>query len=325
MQTIDFLHKVLNHLYLGMSQVAERVPMGGAYWMEMSIAMMSQRIFNEYKQYFAPASGQAEDICLAWIDLLGQFGSVDNEAFGFKTINETVNISVESKECNYQDYCTTARGEGLPFVCPVLTGFKWITSYVTNRDYQLDMTAFPPNGTCAGAIFPAQRLKNILVKDGDHISIAGERAIVISTDAFGYLLKAIYEYAPHVLRQVLYESSYNSSLAEYDRIDPHYPNKRDLIEWLLRYPALLGVIRYEIVEFDEESKRACIHGYSSYLVDMYQQHELCLSPRISCHSARGRLAAYFTRAWGEDMTCEETRCQSMGSEFCEFIVLPTSS
>ena len=178
----------------------------------------------------------------------------------------------------------------------------------------VDMTAFPAKWHLRRCIFPAQRLKNIMVKDGDHISIAG-KGYQISTDAFGYRLKPFMS-TPScsetgTLNPVIIQAWPNTT----DR--PHYPNKRP-IEWLLHI--LPTRSHPEIVEFDERVNAPASTG--SYTRDMYQQHELCLSPEFPVIVPGDDWAAYFTRAWGEDMTCEETRCQSWAANLRIHILLP---
>jgi len=42
--------------------------------------------------------------------------------------------------------------------------------------------------------------------------------------------------------------------------------------------------------------------------------------RKGCHFSRGMFAGSATVIWNEDIDCVETRCSSMGEEFCEFVL-----
>lgn len=318
----EFTDKVINYLFLGISEVANQVPMGGKHWVESSTEKLVERLFKEYRHDFQPASQRPVDLCRAWINLMHKNGFVTELHYHLEEEGEAVRVEIDCQECNYTEYCTKARQEGLLFVCHRMVAFKWITSHITGQNYQLTMEDKPGSDWPIGLISPAQPIDNILAREGDRITIAGERAVVLSTNTYGYLLRAIHQYAPQAFKQLLYEASYNSSLVEYDQVDPHYPDKRELIEWLLYYVQHLGVIRYEIVEYDEQKKRARVRGYGSYMVEMFRDHNLSLTAQVACHSARGRLAAYFSRAWNEEMVCEEMECEAMGHGFCEFVILP---
>jgi len=322
MSNTDFLYAMLNNIYLGMSQVTSQVPMGGDYWIELSTEMMVERMFRKFRHLFTPASKRPADICRAWIDVMDAQGFVNKHHYRFQEEGDRLRVEIQRQGCIYLEYCTTAREEGLPFVCPRMVSCKWVVSHVTDQPYQVEMTINSEGNSSIGYISPAGLADNILARKGDRITIAGERAVVVSTNTYGYLLKAIYQYAPQILPQVLYQSSYSASLVEYDRVDPRYPDKRELIEWLLQHTNYLGVIRYEIVEFDEINKRARIRGYGSYMAEMFLKHNLFLTPHMTCDSARGRLAAYFSRAWNMEMECEEMECEALGNSCCEFVVLP---
>jgi predicted hydrocarbon binding protein len=235
---------------------------------------------------------------------------------------DLVNIKIKKNNCSYYEYCTTAKKENISLICPRLLSFRWVTTKCTGQQYQLNIEELSDTDWCQGTIYPGDSISEILTKDGDNISIAGERAIVLSTNAYGILIKTIHEYAPHLLDHVLYESTYYSSLVEYDRVSKYYHNDRQIIEHLFDTISRLGNIRYEIIEFDTLNKRAVIRGYGSYMAEIFKDNELFTSPKVSCASGRGRLAAYFTKAWREEIVCEELKCEAYGDDYCEFILLP---
>ncbi|MDD3364108.1 MAG: hypothetical protein PHZ03_03945, partial [Syntrophomonas sp.] len=282
-----FLFDLMNNLLLGVSQLAENVPMGGQNHIEMVCNFYVERMFNDYKNNFNPDSEKAIDLCRAWIELMNNEGFLDKKDYQLSNGEDLVNISVNKPNCSYFEYCTTAKEENLPLVCPRMLSCRWIVNKFTGRQYQLMKVESSDPNWCQGTIYPGEIINEILSKDGDNISIAGERAIVLSTNAYGILVKTIYEYAPHILDRVLYESTYYSSLVEYDKIKGYYNSHREIIEHLLNMIGRLGNIRYEIIEFDDLNKRAVIRGYGSYMAEIFKDNKLSKSPKASCASGKG--------------------------------------
>lgn len=318
----NFLFKLLNYVFLGVGQLADNVPMGGISYLEMVCESYVERMFHQYRNNFNPVSDKAVDLCQAWIELMEIEGFLNKDDYQLNNGGDSVQIRVNKQNCSYYDYCNTAKKENISLVCPRMLSFRWVATHCTGHQYQLKTQNFSDNNWCQGTIYPGEIRSEILTKDGDNISIAGERAIVLSTNAYGVLMKTIYDYAPHLLDHVLYESTYYSSLVEYDKIANYYENEREVIEHLLNTIARLGNIRYEIIEFDSHNKRAVIRGYGSYMAEIFKNNKLSVSPRTSCASAKGRLASYFTKAWGEEIVCEELTCEAFGDDYCEFILLP---
>lgn len=322
MENGKFLSELLNNMFLGVSQLADSVPLGGKSYLEKVCNNYTERIFKQHKQNFKPESDKLIDLCYAWMDMAKNEELTSKEDFQLHNGGDSVHIIVNKHNCSYYKYCATAKKENLPLVCPRMLSFRWVASNFTGRSYQLVTEEFTDSDSCKGTISPGEIKNEILTKDGDNISIAGERAIVLSTNAFGVLVKTLYDYEPHILEQVLYESTYYSSVVEYDKIKDYYSEKREIIEHLMNTIARLGNIRYEIIEFDEQNKRAVVRGYNSYMAEIFRNNKLYTSPKVSCASARGRLAAYFTKAWGEEIVCEEIKCEAFGDNCCEFVLLP---
>jgi len=279
-------------------------------------------MFNQYKDNFNPASDKVIDLCHEWIELNEKEGFLDKDDYQFSNGGDLVYIKIKKHNCSYYEYCTTAKKENLPLICPRMLSCRWIASNCTGQPYQLKTDEFSDTDWCEGTIYPGEIRSEILVKDGDKITIAGDRAIVLSTNAFGILMKTVYNYAPHILDHVLREATYYSSSALYDNIAKYYQSDRKTIEYLLSTVGRLGNIRYEIVEFDSQNKRAVVRGYGSYMAEIFKNNNLFKSPKTSCASGRGRLAAFFTKAWGEEIACEELTCEAFGDDYCEFVLLP---
>jgi hypothetical protein len=322
MGQIDFLYKTLNNLFLGISQLVENIPMGGQYHVDLAAEYLSERVFNDHSEDFTPASDQAIDFCRAWIELMGKQGFLDKDDYEFHNVGDSIKIKVNTQNCSYYYYCTRARNENLIVTCPRMISCRWIASRFTGNQYQLIIEDIFRNDFCYGNIYPGEIMNEILSKDGDKLNIAGERAIVLSTNAFGILIKTMYDYAPHLLQQVLYESTYTSSCLEYDKLKKYFDDNRKIIDYLLNTVNRLGNIRYEIIEFDDLNKNAVIRGYGSYMAEIFKKNKLYTSPKATCASAKGRLAAYFTKAWEDEIVCEEVKCEAFGDDYCEFILLP---
>jgi len=318
-----FSFKSLNNLFWGISHLADKVPMGGKNYVEIACDYYTERMFNEYiKPIFKPVSTNVIDLCMAWLEIMDNEGFLDKNDYQLYNEGDYTHIRVAPHNCTYFEYCAAVNKEDLPVVCPRMLSCKWIATNYAGRQYQLKTETFSETELCRGTIYPGEMISEILTRDGDNITIAGERAIVLSTNAFGILVKTIYDYAPHLLERVLYESTYYSSLLEYDKVESYYNSDRDIIGHLLNTVHRLGNIRYEIMEFDSVNKRAVVYAYGSYMAEIFKKNKLSTSPKTACASGKGRLAAYFTKAWGEEIVCEEMKCEAFGDEHCEFTLLP---
>lgn len=318
------LFDTINSLYMGMSQLAVSSPMGDKHYLEIVTEHLAERTLEKYREFFTPASDSAIDVCQAWINLLDKTGYLDGRDYCVTRENEKIEISVNKTNCTYRDFCSEAKQKGLPHTCPRMVSCKWIASRQSGEQYQFQLEAVNETN-CSGYIYPRQSLNEILSRDGDKITIAGERAIVLSTNAFGILLQTIYKRVPELLGQVLYESAYYSGLMDYEKVSKYYHNCRDIIEHLLNTVNLLGNIRYEIIKYDEENMEAEIRGYDSYSAEIFEKYHLFKAPKVSCYSACGRLSAYFSKAWQTEITCEEMECEVLGDNYCTFILLPKES
>ncbi len=322
MDNNNIFHRLLTELFLSMGQLAERVPLGGDDYMRMLCEFYTERVFNQLRNEYNPASNKAVDLCEALIELMDNNEIVNKEDYKVSGQGETVNIKINKSNCTYYNYCKVSKENNLPTACCRMISCRWIASGYTGLQYQLSTEYNDDLDWCEGTIYPGEKISETLYKEGENIYIAGERALVISINTHGILLKTIYDYAPHLLEQVLYESTYYSSLVEYDKVKIYYKDSRALIDHLLNISNRLGSIQYEIIEFDDKNKTAVLRGYGSYMADVFLKNNLFNSPKASCASAKGRLSAYFTKAWEEEIVCEEMKCEAFGDDYCEFVLQP---
>lgn len=318
----DIFLRLLNNLFLSISQLAQTVPLGGEEYLEMVSQFYGQTMFYQLSNHYHPKSEQPIDLCRGLIELMGNNGIANKDDYQLSSDGDTVVIKVNKGNCTYFEYCSTAKEKNLPSACCRMSTYKWVVSKYTGRQHQLKKISDLDSDWCEGIIYPGEAISEILTKEGDQISVAGERAIVITTNTHGVLLKTIYDYAPHLLEHVLFESTYYACLEQYDKLKVFYEDDRKLIEYLLSTVRRVGNVSYELIEYDDINKSAVIRGYGSYLAEIFQQNKLFNSPKASCAAARGRLAAYFTKAWGEEIACEEMKCEAFGDDYCEFILLP---
>jgi predicted hydrocarbon binding protein len=319
-ETIFFNH--LNNLLLGISHLAEEAPMGGEDYLDVACEYYIQRMFKYYGgDNYKPISNGILDLCDAWIDVMHRSRFLDKKDYRLNSNGEQLEIKVNKQNCTYIEYCTAAKEENLPMVCMRMLSCKWIANKFSGRPHLLQKEKFSDGDLCQGTILPGEKPSEILSKDGDKISVAGERAIVLSTKTLGILFKTIYDYAPHLLDQVLYESTYYVSLQEYEKISQR-KNTREALDYVLNTLTRLGNTRLQMIEFDEINKRAVIRGNGSFTAEVFKDNNMFNSPKTSCAGTKGRLAAYFTRAWAEEVVCEEVKCEAFGDDYCEFILLP---
>lgn len=87
-----------------------------------------------------------------------------------------------------------------------------------------------------------------------------------------------------------------------------------LIQWLVDTMMLTGWGEAKLISIDIKRKTAILHLYNSTLAKHYGK-----SKKPIDHVMAGAQAGGASIVFGEDAIVRETKCSSMGNDFCEFI------
>ncbi|NPV27595.1 MAG: 4-vinyl reductase [Firmicutes bacterium] len=314
--------RVINVLYLCLSEMARRMPFGGEYWVEQITQAVGSKTFKDFQDRIEFASDNPLDICQTYLSFLDSEGFLDANDYSLKDDKDSIHITIQQKKCIYKLFCNRARAEELYFNCPRIGAFLGVLKSRLGIDF--GSTVAFKGEICEGKVFPRDWSKHqIVVREGNVLKIAGERAIFLPLQTFTSLLTAIKEHAPHILRQVLYDAGYSSGLIIAQRASSLYNNVQECLESLCEEITRSGLGKVELVCFNQTEGRVVFRCYESFQVAAVEsQIRLYRTPRVVCDLLRGTFAAYITVLLGREMICEEMQCQSMKSQYCEFLVLP---
>jgi len=92
-----------------------------------------------------------------------------------------------------------------------------------------------------------------------------------------------------------------------------------LVEWGVNTMSFAGWGRTEIVNYDQQNKRAILHIRDSTFAKAYGRSEDPVD-----HIKRGFLAGSGCVYFNDNVDCVETKCISCGAGVCEFVVKRTS-
>lgn len=322
--TGDVYLKIINSLYLTLSKTAAIMPFGSRYWLEEITRGIGESLLESYGEQFLPASKNPLEICNAYLNFLGHRDFLERDSFSLEEDEEEILVTMRRERCVYREFCLGAEKEGLLFYCPRLGALQAALRRSLDREYSTTVSIDRGAGSCRGRIFPQRRrLKTEAVRrEGDVITIEGERAVLFHKDIYTSFLATVKEYAPFILKKVLFDAGYRSYLviARHAREGCGTPEDalRVSFEELRNY----GLGRVELASLDAAAGHAVIRCYHSFEAAVLEDVELYRTPRVTCDLLRGKLSACLTVILGRPITCEEMKCASVEGDCCEFHAYP---
>lgn len=323
---IEIYRKVLNFLYLSLSKAAARLPFSGRYWLEEVSRGVGEMVLQEFGGGSGLPAGDAAAVCSYYLSILDHAGMLNEDDYRIEGEADGVVVTLERERCVYQDFCRRAEQEGLQFYCPRLGAFQAALKNVLGAEYSTAVEVDACSGACRGRIFPVRRrLKTEMVsRDGDILAIAGERAVLFTKEMYAFLVLAIKEYAPHIMKAALFDAGYRSSeIVARKARESYSEDPVDALNSLFGEFRNLGLGRPELVSIDPEEGRAVIRCHNSIEVAIAREYPLYRTPRVVCDMLRGKFSAYLSVVLERPIICEELKCAAMGEEYCEFHALPS--
>ncbi len=323
---IEVYRKVLNYLYLSLSKAAGRLPFSGRYWLEEVTRGVGEMVLQEFGEGLRVSAGGAADVCRYYLGILDQAGMLNADDYRIEEDAEGVVITLERERCVYQDFCRRAERDGLYFYCPRLGAFQAALKSALGMECSASVEFDAASALCRGRIFPLKRrLKTeMLSREGDILAIAGERAVLFTKEMYAFLVLAIKEYAPHIMKAVLFDAGYRSSeIVARNARDSYSENPVEALNSLFGEFRNLGLGSPELVSLDPAEGHAVIRCHNSIEVAIAREYPLYRTPRVVCDMLRGKFSAYLSVVLERPIICEEMRCAAMGEECCEFHAFPS--
>lgn len=316
--------KIINSIYLTLSRTTGTIPFGGSHFLEEITRGVGEQILDDYGEQLIPESTRPSDICKAYLEGLGHLEFLDKGAFRLEDEGNEVIVIMNQDRCIYQDFCQGVHEEGLLFYCPRLGALQSALKKALNVEYSTEVEFEPESGVCRGRVFPVKhRLRTEMVHFmDDTLDIAGERAVLFTKDVYLSFLVAVNEYAPFILKKVLFDTGYRSFLVVAREVKGHYETPEDYLRVCFEEMKSCGMGRIELDLLDISSSYAKINCYKSFEVAVVKGIKLYCTPRVTCDLLRGMLSACLTVIFERPIICEEMQCAAVEGEYCEFHAYP---
>jgi len=326
-ENVSVVHKILNYLYLTLSKTIPAIPFSGQYWLEEVTRGVGACVMDEYGKELELSSRRPADICRAYLDILDREGFLEASAYRLEEEGENVLVNLTRSRCIYLDFCRGAEKEELFFYCPRLGAFQACLQRVLGSEYSREVTINAEADMCRGRISPTRRLKTeIVTREGDLLKIAGERAILLPKETYASIFVALKEYAPHIIKTILFDAGYLSALTVAAQAKTFYNTPLEALEALFEEVKNCGLARVELVSLEPGAGRAVIRCYNSFQVATVKKYGwFYRTPRVVCDLLRGMFSAYLTVLLERKILCEEMRCEALEGDYCEFHALPDES
>jgi predicted hydrocarbon binding protein len=162
----------------------------------------------------------------------------------------------------------------------------------------------------------------VLKSDAGELLLGSARVILMTEQAYVFLLKAIHEQAPQIVKHAFYDMGYRTGeqLIETLKTQATDPDRafRDLVETYRR----AGYGNLEVVSLDLAKPEAVLRGTNLFEAGLAGKAGIYRSERAVDHYSRGILAGFVSGLVGKEVVCEEMACQFRGDAECEFVVMP---
>jgi predicted hydrocarbon binding protein len=312
--------RIINSIYLSLSETISKVPFGGKHLLEEITRGVGWRILKENEKQDLAESSRPVDICAAYLKAIGAAERLQIGAIEFEEQGMSVLVTMNRENCIYRSFCEGVEQEGLLPCCPRLGALQSALTSTLGRVYSSKMEFEQGTEKCRGSIFPSERrLRTEMVhRTGDMLTLAGDRVMLFTKDIYVSLLTAIKEYAPFIIKMVLFEAGYRSCLKMAEEALSFYNTPEESLNVCFEELKNCGQGKIELISLDMEAGHAVIRCHQSFEVAAAEGINLYRTPRATCDLLRGELSACLSVITGLTMICVEMQCAVMGSDYCEF-------
>jgi predicted hydrocarbon binding protein len=317
--------KLMNYMFMSMSNTMSQVPFSGRYWMEQLVMGSVQYFIDEYWDDSKLESKKPVEICRTFLNVMDNAGFISANDYQLEESGAGLLMSVQTNKCVYRECCERIREEGFSFNnCIRLGTFQAILRHVLGEKKYSPAVDMATDGFCYGKLTPSTQPKEeIVTREGHKIKMTGQRAFLLRQKTYASLMASIREHAPQILKHVLYDAGYQSGLSLAGKARESYSNPKECLQLILEELTNLGVGKLELVSFNLPSARVKIRCYDSFWVDTANEYgHLYRTPQVICDLLRGVLTGCLSVIFEKEIICEEMTCQSMGADYCEFLALP---
>ncbi len=164
-------------------------------------------------------------------------------------------------------------------------------------------------------------IENALRSENGVLTMGGARAVVMTEAAYVFLMKVLYEHAPHTIKYAFYDMGYRVGEQLMVSLQKEDEDPEGDFRFLVETYRQSGYGDLEVTYFDLREPQARLSGTDLFEVAVAREASVYRTPRCVCHYSRGMFAGFMSRLLRREVICEEVACRYRGEERCEFVVL----
>ncbi len=166
-------------------------------------------------------------------------------------------------------------------------------------------------------------LMDILQSKDGALRLGPARVVLMTEQAYIFLLRVLHEQAPQILKYAFYDMGYRAgeqvieAVGGFETQDPE-----QLFRYCVETYRQAGYGEIEVVSVDFDKPEAMLRGRNLFEAGLVGEAGIYRTPRTADHYSRGMFAGFMSTLLGREVVCEEMACQFRGDEACEFVILP---
>lgn len=152
--------------------------------------------------------------------------------------------------------------------------------------------------------------------------LGGARVIIMTEEAYVFLLKVIQEQSPHIVKYAFYDMGYRSGEQLMLALKERTQDPEKAFRYFVETYRQAGYGNIEVTSFDLSKPEASLRGKNLFESGLAKKANIYRSPRTVDHYSRGIFAGFMSVLTGKEVVCEEMACEFRGDDACEFVILP---
>lgn len=154
------------------------------------------------------------------------------------------------------------------------------------------------------------------------LTLGPTRVIIITEQAYVFLLRVIHESAPHIMKYAFYEMGYRAGEQLMAALKERAQDPEKAFRYFVETYRQAGYGDIQVTGFDLSKPEATLRGKNLFESVLMRKADIARSPRAVDNYSRGMFAGFMSVLVGKEVVCEEMACEFRGDEACEFVILP---
>lgn len=178
-----------------------------------------------------------------------------------------------------------------------------------------------PDTPAAGGYSAPDRLES---NDGE-LRLGSARVILMTEQAYVFLLQVIHEHAPQIVKYAFYDMGYRTGEQLVEGLREQAESPEQAFRHFVEAYNQAGYGDIEVVSLDLGKPEAILRGRNLFEAGLAGRAGIYRSERTVDHYSRGMLAGFLSALVGKEVICEEMACQFRGDAACEFVAMARQS